>query len=377
MNGYRSTIEVKYWRNFDYLLLLVALFLLGYGLAMIYSASLSAAGPDQSIWDMPVARQGLFALGGLVVFAGAVAADYRVFRNMALPLYVAVLVVLAGVVALGVISHGAKRWLDLGVSLFQPSEIAKIVLIIVLARFFSQYQKSIKSLPVLLMSLVILAPPMVLIYLQPNLGTVIVFAAVWVGMAVMAGARLLHLAAMGLLAALSAPLVYFFALQEYMRERIRIFLDPALDPLGAGYNVLQAEISIGSGGLLGKGFAQGTQSQLHYLRIQFTDFIFSVIGEELGFVGALALFVLFLFLLWRGMRAARLSQDAFGRLLATGIVSMLLFQIFLNVGVNVRLLPVTGVPLPLISYGGSSLVTVLLSLGILESIIIRRKKLEF
>jgi len=175
LNGYRSTIEVKYWRNFDYLLLLVALFLLGYGLAMIYSASLSAAGPDQSIWDMPVGRQGLFALGGLVVFAGAVAADYRVFRNMALPLYVAVLVVLAGVVALGVISHGAKRWLDLGVSLFQPSEIAKIVLIIVLARFFSQYQKSIKGLPVLLLSLVILAPPLALIYLQPNLGTVIVF----------------------------------------------------------------------------------------------------------------------------------------------------------------------------------------------------------
>ncbi len=370
-------MEIKYWRHFDYLLLLTALILLGYGLAMVYSASLSAAAPDQSFWDMPVARQGLFALVGLVAFAGAVAADYRIFRNMALPLYIAALLVLLGVVALGAISYGARRWLDLGVGFFQPSELAKIALIIVLARFFSQYQKSIKRLPVLLLSLVILLPPLALIYLQPNLGTVIVFAAVWVGMAVMAGARLLHLAAMGLLAVLSAPLTYFFLMQEYMRGRIRIFLNPALDPLGAGYNVLQSEISIGSGGLLGKGFAQGTQSQLHYLRIQFTDFIFSVIGEELGFVGAMLLFALFLLLLWRGLRAAMISRDVFGRLLATGIVSMLLFQVFLNIGVNLRILPVTGVPLPLISYGGSSLVTVLLSLGILESIIIRHKKLEF
>lgn len=370
-------METKYWRHFDYLLLLAALVLLGYGLAMIYSASLSAASPDQSFWDLPVARQGLFAVAGMVFFGGAVIADYRIFRSAAVPLYVITLLVLIGVVGLGAISHGARRWLDLGVGLFQPSELAKLALIIVLARFFSQYQKSIKRLPVLLLSLAILSLPLALIYLQPSLGTVIVFGAVWVGMAVMAGARLLHLGVMGLLVVLSAPLTYLFVMQEYMRERIRIFLNPTLDPLGAGYNVLQAEISIGSGGLLGKGFAQGTQSQLHYLRIQFTDFIFSVIGEELGFVGALLLFALFIFLLWRGLRAAMISRDVFGRLLATGIVSMLLFQVFLNIGVNLRILPVTGVPLPLISYGGSSLVTVLLSLGILESIVIRHKKLEF
>jgi rod shape determining protein RodA len=370
-------METKYWRHFDYLLLLTALLLMAYGLAMIYSASLASAGPDQSLWDFPVARQGLFAVAGLLAFAVAVAADYRVYRNAAVALYIVTLVGLIGVVALGAISYGAKRWLDLGVGSLQPSELAKIVLIIALARFFSQHQNRIKSLPVLLFSLVILAPPMVLIYLQPNLGTVVVFLAIWVGMAIIAGARLIHMAAIGALGVLSAPLAYAFLMQEYMRERIRIFLNPALDPLGAGYNVLQAEISVGSGGLLGKGFSMGTQSQLHYLRIQFTDFIFSVIGEELGFLGALVLFLLFIFLLWRGLRAATLARDVFGRLLAVGIVSMLLFQVFLNIGVNIRLLPVTGVPLPLISYGGSSLLTVLLSLGILESIIIRHKKIEF
>ncbi|MDP2726047.1 MAG: rod shape-determining protein RodA [Dehalococcoidia bacterium] len=370
-------METKYWRHFDYSLVLVTLVLLTYGLAMIYSASLSAAAPEQSLWDMPVARQAFFALGGLVAFVVAVVADYRILRNLSLPLYLAILVVLLGVEALGAISQGARRWLDLGVVFLQPSEFAKLVLIIALASFFSQHQKAVKSFTTLLLSIAILVPPLVLIYIQPNLGTVVVFAAVWLGIAVMSGARLLHLAALGLLGALSAPLAYFFVMQDYMRERIRIFFNPALDPLGAGYNVLQAEISIGSGGLLGKGFAQGTQSQLHYLRIQFTDFIFSVIGEELGFVGALILFGLFILLLWRCLRAATLSRDAFGRLVATGIVSMLLFQIFLNIGVNLRILPVTGVPLPLISYGGSSLLTVLLSLGILESIIIRHKKIEF
>lgn len=370
-------METKYWRHFDYPLFLATLLLLAYGLAMIYSASLSAAAPDQSLWDLPVARQGLFTLAGLGVFLLAVIADYRILRQMALPLYLAIVFGLLVVVALGAISHGAKRWLDLGVGFLQPSELAKLVLIIALARFFSQYQKGVRRLSTLFLSLSILLPPLLLIYLQPNLGTMVVFAAIWLGMAIMAGARWLHLLALGLVGAAAAPLAYLFLLQEYMRERIRIFFNPALDPLGAGYNVLQAEISIGSGGLLGKGFAQGTQSQLHYLRIQFTDFIFSVIGEELGFLGALALFALFIFLLWRGLRAASLSRDIFGRLLATGIVSMLLFQLFLNIGVNLRILPVTGVPLPLISYGGSSLLTVLLSLGILESIVIRHKKIEF
>ncbi len=370
-------MKLKYWRNFDYVLLLVTLLLLGYGLAMVYSASLSAASPDQSTWDMPVTRQGISAIIGMLAFTLAVIVDYRILRNLVVPLYAITVAVLLSVVVLGTISYGAKRWLDVGVSVLQPSELAKLVLIITLAKFFSQRQKSIKHLNTILLSLAILAPPLVLIYLQPNLGTVIVFGAVWVGMSVMAGVRMLYLGGMGLGALLSIPLAYSFLMQGYMRERIQTFLNPASDPLGAGYNVIQAEISIGSGGLIGKGFAQGTQSQLHYLRIQFTDFIFSVIGEELGFVGAIVLFTLLIFLLWRGVRAASKSQDVFGRLLATGIVTLILFQAFLNIGVNLRILPVTGVPLPFISYGGSSLFTVLLSLGILESIVIRHEKLKF
>jgi rod shape determining protein RodA len=162
-----------------------------------------------------------------------------------------------------------------------------------------------------------------------------------------------------------------------MWDRLAAHLDPNRDPLGSGYNVLQAEISIGSGGLFGKGFLEGTQSQLAFLRIQRIDYIFSVLGEEFGFFGALVLFALFLVLIWRGLRTASLSQDAFGRLLATGIVTMVLVQSFINIAGNVRLLPITGVPLPFISYGGSSLMTFLASMGILQSILLRHRKLNF
>jgi rod shape determining protein RodA len=176
---------------------------------------------------------------------------------------------------------------------------------------------------------------------------------------------------------LASPFIYLVVLQEYMRQRLTAFISPTSDPLGAGYNILQAEISVGSGGLFGKGFLCGTQSQLHFLRIQKTDFIFSVLGEELGFVGALFLLGLFVLLLFRGIRAAMLARDEFGRLIATGVVVMILVQVFINIGANLRLLPVTGVTLPLISYGGSSLITVLIALGTLQSILIRQRKIEF
>jgi rod shape determining protein RodA len=206
------------------------------------------------------------------------------------------------------------------------------------------------------------------------MGSASIFVVFWFGMVVLAGARPLHIAAfLGTVLAM-LPLAIYYLAHGYQKERIDVWIDPNKDPTGAGFNVLQAEISIGSGGLWGKGFTRGTQTQLDYLRTQTTDYVFSVGAEELGFAGAMVLFGLFVVLLFRCVRVASRADDAFGRLIAVGIASYLLFQVFVNIGVNIRLMPVTGVPLPLVSQGGSSLVTVLASLGILQSILGHRRR---
>jgi len=358
-------------------LLLVTIILIALGAMMIYSASFSTSASDESFLSTLFGRQLVYAGLGLILMTVAASIDYRIYGHIAPVLYGLMVAFLVAVLLLGESTYGARRWIDLALFPLQPSEIAKLILVVVLAKFLSDHREEVKRLPLLLFSLLIAAVPAGLVYFQPDLGTAIIFAAIWLGMVVVIGVPLKRLGALAAGGLLAAPFVYLVVLQEYMRQRLMAFINPASDPLGAGYNMLQAEISVGSGGLFGKGFLCGTQSQLHFLRIQKTDFIFSVLGEELGFVGALVLFGLFVVLLFRGIRAASLARDEFGRLIATGIVMMILFQVFINVGSNVRLLPVTGVPLPLISYGGSSLLTVLIALGILQSILIRQKEIEF
>jgi rod shape determining protein RodA len=219
------------------------------------------------------------------------------------------------------------------------------------------------------------------VLLQPDLGTSAVLVAIWVGMALMAGIRGSHLAALGAVCAAALPLAWIgighVKRFQYMQTRLTIFLNPQKDPLGAGYNVIHSQITVGSGGFLGQHFAQGTQSQLGLLRVEDKDFIFAVIAEQIGFVGALILFAVFVMLLMRIARVSFMAADSFGRLLASGILSMLMFQTFVNIGMNIGLMPVTGIPLPLISYGGSSLITTLASFGILQSILLRHQKLVF
>jgi rod shape determining protein RodA len=221
---------------------------------------------------------------------------------------------------------------------------------------------------------------MFLIYRQPDLGTALVFAAIWLGMVFVAGIRLRHLALLGIAAGAAAPAVWF-SLRGYMQERIISFAQRFLSPLGSSsvvdYNTRQALTSIGSGGLFGKGFLQGTQSQLYFLRVRHTDYIFSVLSEELGFVGALFVLLLFVILLWRILRVATTARDTFGQLIASGVAVMIFFQAFVNIGVNAGLLPVTGLTLPLVSYGGSSLWTTLIGIGLVESVALRHKVLEF
>lgn len=342
-------------------------------MAMIYSTSRT---DTASLLTGPGARQFIYALLGLILMMAAASTDYRLWGHIAPFLYVLMLALLIAVMVVGESSYGSRRWIDLAIFPLQPSEVAKLLMVIVLAKYLADHHK-VKRLSFLLVSLLIVIVPAALVYFQPDLGTLMVFPAIWLGMVTVAGARSRHLLALAGTVAVAIPVVYRFVLHGYMRERIAVFLNPGADPLGAGYHTIQSEISVGSGGLWGKGFASGTQSQLNFLPHQTSDFIFSVVAEELGFVGAFILLALFLILLFRGLRIAVLARDGFGQLVAAGIVTMILSQIIINVGVNLRLLPITGIPLPFISYGGSSLITSFIALGILQSILTRHRRISF
>jgi rod shape determining protein RodA len=354
-------------------MMLVTLALAAYGTAMIYSATLGTEGTAGL--DSHVVRQIVYLVVGLGILAALAATDYRVLSNVATPAYVTCVGLLGILFVIGRVTHGSRRWIPLGFIDLQPSELAKLALAIMLARYLASHQDSIRSARVIAWSAVLAAVPAALTFAQPDLGTGLVLVVIWLGMVVVAGLRWLH-AGLMMLAGLAAAPIAWLAMPQYMKDRVDTFLNPEKYPLDQGYNVIQALISVGSGGLTGRGFTSGTQSQLHFLRVQYADFIFSVLAEELGFVGALVLLGLLAVLLLRGLRAAAISRDAFGRLLCVGIVSAQAFQTFVNVGMNAGLLPVTGVPLPLISYGGSSALTVLIGIGILESVAMRHKRFE-
>ena len=360
-------------REFDFILLLSALGLTTYGALLIYSGSLTTYGSPGQALSHPVSRQLVFAAIGLVAMLALSRFDYRAFGPLSLTLYVVTIAMLIFVFAVGASAYGSRRWIVVFGTQIQPSELAKVTTVILLAKYFSDHEEDMRSLRVFVTSLAIAAVPAALVLVEPDLGSALVFGVMWLGMVLIAGARPAYLLGMfgGLLAL--TPLAVVFA-ESYQRERIDVWLDPNKDPLGTGFNILQAEISIGSGGFLGKGFTHGSQTQLDYLRTQTTDYIFSVGAEELGFIGAMVLFALFIALLFRCVRVAGLADDSFGRLIAVGVMTFILFQVFVNIGVNIRLVPVTGVPLPLVSQGGSSLITVLASLGILQSILGHRRK---
>lgn len=359
-------------RPFDYVLLVAALALTGYGLLLIYSGSLNNyAG---SILASPTGRQAAFGIVGIIASLMVSRMDYRFLVQGSAVLYIGLIAALIFVLTLGTQVYGSRRWIEIAGIQVQPSEIGKLIIILVLAKYLTDHQSQIKELRVFLVSLAIAGIPALLVFAEPDLGSASIFLFIWLGMVIMAGAEMRHvLGSIGMVVAL-APFALIALVTDYQRERVSLFLDPAQDSLGSGFNILQAEISVGSGGLLGQGFTQGTQTQLDYLRTQTTDYIFSVLGEELGFIGAMILFALYILLLMRGLRAASISQDSFGRLIAVGVVIFILFQAFINVGVNIRLFPVTGIPLPFISQGGSSLITVFLAVGLLQSVIMRHKQ---
>jgi rod shape determining protein RodA len=360
--------------HFDYWLLGATLVLALIGIAMIYSATACITG-EALDWESPALRQAIYlaaGLGGMFILAFI---DYRVYATLRWPIWIFTIAILAIVSVIGLETHGAVRWIDLRVFLFQPSELSKLLLVLVVAKYMADHEKEMTRWRILTLSFLFVALPLILVYLQPDLGTAIVIAATWGVMALAAGMKLRDVLVILAIGAVAAPLIWA-NLRPYQQDRILTFVDPERDPLGSGYNVTQARIAIGSGGLNGLGFCSGTQSQLRFLRIRQTDFIFSVIGEELGFVGSVFVVALYAFIQFRIIRAAMMSRTAFGKIIAVGIVAMIFVQSYVNLGMNLGLMPVTGIPLPFVSSGGSSLISLLAAEGIVQSILIHHRELE-
>ncbi len=361
------------WRNFDFWLLGAVALLVIIGITMIRSA---IAGNIELMELNLVNRQLIFALAGFAVIFIVAALDYRLWAALSRTMYVFTFAVLGVLFLVGAALFGSARWFDTGVILIQPSELAKIVLIIVLAEFFARNKANLGDLRFVARSFLLTLGIMTWIILQPNLSTSIVMLVLWFALLWASGLRIKHLLLFGALGVI-LPVISFPFLVDYQQRRIINFLFP--DPNarhGEIYNIQQALISIGSGGIFGQGYGQGPQVQLRFLKVRHSDFIFSALAHEFGFVGTLVVLGLMLFVILRCLRAARLAQDTFGALIAVGVATLIAFQAIVNIGVNLRMMPATGLTLPFISYGGSSLLSILLGIGLVESVVLRHKTLE-
>lgn len=372
-------------RNLDYTLIIAVALIIGLGLITISSASSANADGPVSFFSGTVNRQMISVALGAVAMGIIVFLRYEDLAKYRRLLYVVNIAMLAAVLIVGFTAMGAQRWIQIGGFQFQPSEFAKLFTIITLADFIAAREGQLSRFRDLLPVFAYVGVPMLLILMQPDLGTTLVFIAITIGMLFVAGARPLLLGGLtaagfgGVIAWICVHLRYgiWIPLEKYQIDRLTIFLNPWSDWAGAGYNMIQSQIAIGAGGLWGKGLYNGTQNQLNFLPEQHTDFIFSVLAEETGFVGVMIVLTLYFVVLYRGLSIAAQARDLFGTLLATGIVSMLVFQILVNVGMSSGIMPVTGITLPLFSYGGTSMITTLAAIGILLNVWLRRRKIVF
>ncbi len=364
----------RIWRTWDWVLLLSTIGIVVIGLAVIGSAThINKEGVDNYNY---MGRQAIFFAINLAILIGMQRFDYRNLQKWATPLYVVTILMLLAVIFVGTSALGAQRWVQIGPIVIQPSELSKLFIIISLANLLQTRIGKLNTYRELSVVALYAGIPFLLVFRQPDLGTALVFVAITLGMIFVAGVKLKLLVRLGLGAILLAPLGWFL-LKEYQKDRILVFLNPNIDPFGAGYHIIQSKIAVGSGMLMGKGLFSGTQSQLDFLPENHTDFIFSVIGEELGFIGCSIVLFLFFLILYRSVQIAQDANDNFGMLIAIGICSMIAFQVLVNVGMTTGIMPVTGIPLPFLSYGVNSLTTNMLSVGLLMNIYLHRKKLMF
>ena len=364
------------WRAFDLQLAAYAGLLAILGLVMAYSNS--AEHGESVLAAGTTFTRGLMWTGiALIVFVLATAFDYKWLKTFAWPIYAIQLGLLVLTLAIGHGVGGSARWISIGPFDFQFSELAKILMGIVLANYLGSRQGRLGSLPSILGACILVGPPFVLVMIQPDLGTSLALLAILVGMLFMSGASLRWLIALaaGVLAAF--PLIWSYILQDYQKARIVGFLNPTCDLHGACWQIQQSLIAVGSGGLFGKGLTNSTQNQLNFLPVQESDFVAAIYLEELGFFGAMLLLVLFGALLWRLLVSGWRSRDPFGTMFAAGLASMILFQLVVNLGMVIGIMPITGIPLPFISHGGASLISLAAGLGILQSINIRQTRAEW
>jgi rod shape determining protein RodA len=352
-------MTAPWWRRLDPAQPLAALLLATLGVMTIFSA-----GAD---WQ----RQLVWLALGAVAFTAAAWFDYRRLAALAPGIYAAMLLLLLAVHLVGRSALGAKRWLSVAGFPLEPSELSKLALVIVLAAMLSRTERlSWRDFGAVLLAA---AAPAVLILTQPDLGTAIVFVAVLLGMLFLGGARPGQLASLGIAALVAIPVLPYL-LHGYQRRRLEIFLNPGSDPLGAGYNLLQAKIAVGSGGLFGRGFLHGLQGQLGFVPERATDFVFAIFAEQFGLLGSLILLAVYGVLLTRILKSAAVASDRFGELVAGGVFLVVFVQVVENVGMNIGVLPIAGIPLPLISYGGSATITTLAALGLVQSVVVRRRR---
>jgi rod shape determining protein RodA len=364
------------WRAFDLQLVTYAILLTCFGLAMAYSNAV--AGGDGALASGSVFLRGLLWTGiALIVFTVAAAFDYHWLKTLSWPIYALQLGLLGLTFVVGTGVGGSSRWVSVLGLQFQFSELAKILMIVVLANYLGSRKGRLDSIWSILGACILAGPPWLLVMAQPDLGTSLVFAAILVGMLFMGGASLRWLGAMALSVVAALPLIWTYVLADYQKLRLTSFLDPLADVQGAGYQLFQSQIAVGSGGWFGKGLTNSTQNQLDFLPVQTTDFVFAILAEELGFIGAIVVLGLFIALLWRVLVTGWRSKDPFGTLFAAGLASMILFQVFVNVGMVTGIMPITGIPLPFITHGGASLISIAAGLGILESINIRQGRAEW
>ena len=364
------------WRSYDLQLTTYAALLAAIGLVMAYTNSVEA-GQSVLAGGTVFSRALMWSALAMVVFVAVTVFDYHWFKTLAWPIYGINVALLLLTLAIGDGVGGSARWVEIGPFTFQFSELAKILMMIVLATYLGNREGRLDSLPSILGACLLMAPPLLLVMMQPDLGTSLVLASILAGMLFMSGASLRWLLAMaaGVLAAI--PLAWTYVLRDYQKDRILSFLNPAADAQGSGWQVIQSQIAVGSGGPFGTGLTNGTQSRGEFLPVQETDFVFAVLAQELGFIGALVVFLLFGALLWRILAASWRSRDPFGTLFGAGLATMLLVQVFVNVGMVIGILPVTGIPLPFITHGGASLVSLAIGLGIVQSVNIRQHRAEW
>ncbi len=356
------------YRKFDWLLFGAATLLTGLGLLALYSIGLGAENDFGSFKKQLL----FFVLGLIIVFVGSIGFHYRWLGFVTVPLYFGMMLLLGVVLVLGQTIRGTRGWLYLGPAGFQPIELAKVVLIIIMAKFLATHGRYTKDIRVVIQSAVTVVLMLLLVVLQPDLGGAIVLASIWFGMVLASGLRAKHLLTMAGIAIAFGAIAWLFLLRPYQKERIATFLNPASDPFGQGYNVTQSVIAIGAGQFKGRGVASGSQSQLRFLPEARTDFIFSVIAEELGFVGVMILLGLFGVLFSRLYVLAKSSRDDFTLFLVIGTSVLIASEAFVNIGVASGILPVTGLALPFVSYGGTSLVMHFVLIALMQNIALRR-----